>query len=67
MELVETTCFNCVPSCSSFMSEKMTKVKALQEVTADAPSLLELIHVLLGVIVDTSMDHYYEPLQYPLK
>lgn len=49
------------------MSEKRIKVKALLEVTADAPSLLELVHVLLGTIVDTSTEHYYEPLQYVLK
>jgi len=47
--------------------KKIIKVKAFIEVTADAPSLLELIHVLLGAIVDTSMEHYYEPLQYLLK
>lgn len=67
-ELVETTFwFNCVLSRSSFMSEKTIKAKALLEVTADAPSLLELIHVLLVAIVDTSTEHYYESLQCLLK
>lgn len=39
-----------------YARKKMLKAKALLEVTADAPSLLELVHVLLGAIVDTSTE-----------
>lgn len=46
---------------------KTIKAKAPLQVTADAPSLLELTHVLLVAIVDTSTEHYYESLQCLLK